>query len=109
MLLKHLLSREVFEACTGGGPWTDPGHTGELVSRLAWECLSIPSEELEKVWMDGPHRNVSLTMSQKFIKKSHSAVIKITTMELFHSDRDSKFHRVCYIVRLAISIFCVLL
>ena len=44
------LPGEVFRACpTGRRPGEDPGHAGETVSRLAWERLGIPQEELDEV------------------------------------------------------------
>ena len=30
-------------------PGEDPGHAGETMSRLAWERLGIPQEELDEV------------------------------------------------------------
>ena len=32
-----------------GDPREDPGHAGETVSRLAWEHLGIPREDLDEV------------------------------------------------------------
>lgn len=32
-----------------GGPGEDPGHTGETVPRLAWECPEVPPDELKEV------------------------------------------------------------
>ena len=44
------LPGEVFRAVPRvGDPGEDPGHAGETVSRLAWECLGIPQEELDEV------------------------------------------------------------